>query len=317
MIIYNILKQKLELLDKSTVVLIGGHTNADYDSICSCIALAHILNKLGYTAYALIEERDMDKTDWINTTVIKSDYPLDQAFNFILLDANRKSRLGSFEPLFDKAQTTINIDHHEANKKEADYIFVDEYMSSTAEIIATLAKEYPGILDKAIATLLYAGIVSDTNSFYRRVHPSTMKIASMLMQYNVDSTFVVKHACRNMTLRDATILSHMLRQLTYDELHYIVLYRNETILRDVPYHTIFKKCASFVYDLVDINVFGLFLIELDGSISGLLRSNCNMNVDELARTFGGGGHKKAAGFETNLSIDHILCFVKEYVHSHS
>jgi phosphoesterase RecJ-like protein len=193
MIDYKILRQKLELLPKSTIVLIAGHKNADYDSIGSCIALAHILTKLGYAAYALLEDKDMSKAEWLNTSLVINEYTAEQPFNFILLDSPRKERLGKFEPLFDKALLTICIDHHEIQKCEATYTFVDEYISSTAEIIANLAKGYANIMDKNIATHLYAGIVSDTNSFYRRVIPSTMTVASMLMQYNVDNTFVVKN----------------------------------------------------------------------------------------------------------------------------
>ena len=262
MIDYKILKQKLELLEKSTVVLIAGHKNADYDSITSCIALANILTKIGYTAYALIEESDMDKTDWLDTSLIINDYAEEQTFNFILLDSPRKERLGIFEAFFDKAQNTILIDHHEIQKCEATYTFVDEHISSTAEIIATLSKEYPKILDKTIATLLYAGIVSDTNSFYRRVTSNTMSIASMLMKYDVDSTFVVKNVCKNMTLREATILSHMFNNLEYDTFHYIILDRKDEIFTYVPYNTLFKKCASYIYDLKDLDIFGLFLMEV-------------------------------------------------------
>ncbi len=313
MIDYKILRQKLELLPKSTIVLIAGHKNADYDSISSCIALAHILTKLGYTAYALLEDKDMAKTEWLNTTLVINGHTANTPFNFILLDSPRKNRLGKFEPLFDKAETTICIDHHEIQKCEATYTFVDEHISSTAEIIATLAKGYPNIMDKNIATLLYAGIVADTNSFYRRVTPSTMSIASMLMQYNVDNAFVVKNTCRNFSLRDATIISHMLKRLEYDTFHYIVLDRKDNIISKVPYDTLFKKCASFIYDLRDIDVFGLFLIELDGSVSGVLRSNNHVNVDGIAKELGGGGHKKAAGFETSEDIDIILAKAKKLI----
>lgn len=313
MIDYKILRQKLELLPISTVVLIAGHKNADYDSICSCIALSHILTKLGYNAYALIESKDASKAEWLNTSLVINEYSIDKPFNFILLDSPRKERLGKFEPLFDKAQMTICIDHHEILKCEATYTFVDEHISSTAEIIATLAKGYPNILDKNIATLLYAGIVSDTNSFYRRVTPSTMTIASMLMQYNVDNTFVVKNTSRNLSLRDATIISHMLRHLEYDTLHFIVLDRKDNLISNITYDTLFKRCASFIYDLRDIDIFGLFLIELDGSVSGLLRSNTHVNVDGIAKEFGGGGHKKAAGFETSEDIEIILEKVKKLI----
>lgn len=317
MIDYKILKKKLELLEKGTVVLIAGHKNADYDSITSCLALSYILSKLGYVSYVLLEDKDLDKTNWLNTTPVITSYLSDKPFNFIMLDADRKERLGSFQKLFDAAETTITIDHHEANKNEATYTFVDEKISSTAEIIANLAKEFPDILDKNIATLLYAGIVSDTSSFYKRTTPSTMKIASTLLEYDVDNSFVIKNTTKNISLREATILSHMFANLVYDEFHYIIVDRKEEIFTHVPYGVLFKKCASYIYEIRDIDVFGLFVIELDGSVSGLLRSNCETDVDELARSMGGGGHKKAAGFEINLGIECIIGNVKKYLHSQS
>ena len=154
MIDYKILRQKLELLSKSTVVLIAGHKNADYDSISSCIALASILTKQGYTAYALVEEQDLEKATLFDVSLVITSYPEDKPFNFIMLDANRKERLGRFEKLFDKAEITINIDHHEANENESTYTFVDEKISSTAEIIANLTKEIPNSLDKEICFML-------------------------------------------------------------------------------------------------------------------------------------------------------------------
>lgn len=72
-------------------------------------------------------------------------------------------------------------------------------------------------------------------------------------------------------------------------------------------------CIIYIYEISDIKLFGLFLIELDGSISGLLRSNCDIDVDTIARKFGGGGHKKASGFENNMNIDDILKELKEFI----
>ena len=318
MIDYKILKQQLELLPQSTVVLIAGHKNADYDSITSCIALAKILSKLGYTAYALIEKADMDKTYWLDTSCVLNTYDENQEFNFIMLDANRKERLGRFEQLFDNARTTICIDHHEGGNNESKYSFIDKDISSTAEIISHLANEiddplHNSILDEEISTLLYAGIAADTNSFYKRVTSQTMLVASMLLYHGANGTFAIKNVCKNLCLREATILSKMFNKIQFDSFHYVVLDRHDDFFKDIPYSTIFKKCAAYLYELIDVNVFGLFLIELDGSVSGVLRSNCDINVDGLATEFGGGGHKKAAGFETYESIEVILAKVKSYV----
>ncbi len=318
MIDYKILKQQLELLPQSTVVLIAGHNNADYDSITSCIALAKILSKLGYTAYALIEKVDMDKTYWLDTSCVLNTYDENQEFNFIMIDANRKERLGRFEQLFDNARTTICIDHHEGGNNESSYSFIDSNISSSAEIIAHLVNEtddliYNSILDEEISTLLYAGIAADTNSFYKRVTPQTMLIASMLLYHGANGSLAIRNVCKNMSLREATILSKMFNNIVFDELHYVVIDRHEDFFRNVPYSTLFKKCAAYLYELVDVKVFGLFLIELDGSVSGVLRSNCDINVNELATSLGGGGHKKAAGFETSEDIEVVLAKVKSYI----
>ena len=174
---------------------------------------------------------------------------------------------------------------------------------------------YEGIIDKEIATYLYSGMASDTNSFYKRTTPKNMLIASKLLEYNIDAEYVINKTCKTLSLAEANILADMIKNITYNKLHYIVLNRNNPLYTTVPYSTIFKKCASYIYEICDIKVLGIFLIELDGSISGLLRSNSNIDVDSLAKEFGGGGHKKASGFETTIDINEIIDRTINYVAS--
>ena len=318
MINYITLKETIDNIDNNTTILISGHTNADYDSICSSLALACFLNKLGKTTYVLLDKKDMDKTYWLDTKYIINEYDYTLSTNnknyvFILLDANRKSRLGAFVELFEKAKFTINIDHHENNANEADYVFTDETMSSVSEILFNLMSLYERIIDKEIATYLYSGMASDTNSFYKRTTPNNMLIASKLLEYGIDAEHVINKTCKTLSLDEANILADMIKNITYNKLHYIVLNRNNPLYTTVPYSTIFKKCASYIYEICDIKVLGIFLIELDGSVSGLLRSNYNIDVDSLAKEFGGGGHKKASGFETMIDICEIISRTINYV----
>lgn len=314
MIDYKKIKEVIDNLSNDNLILVGGHKNTDYDSICSTLSLTIFLNKIGKKALMLLEEKNYDKLKWFdNFNFIINECNGNDKYNFILLDSNRKSRLGIFEKYFDNASIKINIDHHEDNKNESNYIFVDENISSTCEIIYNLISEYENMIDKDIATLLYAGIASDTNSFYKRVTPNTMEVVSNLLKYNIDSEYIVKNVCKNMTLDESKILADMINNIKYDGFHYIVLDRNNELYKDVDYSVIFKKCASIIYEISDIKVLGIFLKELDGSISGLFRSNCNVDVDKLAKDLGGGGHKKASGFENNLDIDNILDISKEYI----
>jgi len=313
MIDYKKLKQVIDDLPKDEVILLGGHKNTDFDSIGSGLALTIFLNKIGKKAFMLIEEKDYSKINWFNNyKYIINEYDINEKYNFILVDSNRKSRLGIFEKYFDGANIKINIDHHENNANEADYVFSNEKVSATCEIIYNLINIYNKI-DVDIATLLYSGIATDTNCFYRRVNSTTMKIVSDLLNYDIDSTNIIKNTYKSMTLEESKILSDMLNNIKYDTFHYIILDRKNNLYKDVDYSIIFKKCASYIYDITDIKVFGLFLKELDGSISGLFRSNCEIDVDKLATTFGGGGHKKASGFECNKDINEILEISKKYI----
>lgn len=314
MIDYKNLKQVIDNLPQEQTILLAGHKNTDYDSICSTLSLTILLNKLGKKAFMLLEKKDYDKLKWYNNyDYIISNYGKEDKYNFILLDSNRKSRLGVFEKYFDNSNIKISIDHHEDNKQESDFIYVDEDISSTCEIIFNLINLYDNILDKNIAALLYAGIASDTNSFYKRLTSNTMLVASELLKYDIDSSYIIKNVCKNMTLDEAKILSDMINNIVYDGFHYIVMDRNNSIYKNIDYSVIFKKCASIIYEITDIEVLGLFLKELDGSISGLFRSNSVIDVDKLATKLGGGGHKKASGFENNMNIDEILEISKQYI----
>lgn len=246
MIDYIQLKEVIDNLDNEKTILIAGHQNADYDSICSCLALTHFLNKLGKTAYTLLEETEMDKTYWLNTKYIIHEFT-NNDYIFILLDANRKNRLGALEKYFDNAQLRINIDHHGGGLNESEHIFISEHISSICEILYNLINEYNDMFDKEIATLLYSGIASDTNSFYKRTTSATMKAASHLLQYDIDASYVIKHTCKNMTITEANLLADMINNIVYDDFHYIILDRKNKLYTDVPYSTIFKKCASYIY----------------------------------------------------------------------
>lgn len=314
MLDYKKLKEIIDNLPNNELILLSGHKNTDYDSMCSTLSLTLLLNKIGKKAFMLLEEKDFDKLNWYNNfEFIISSLNIDNKYNFILLDSNRKSRLGVFEKYFNNSNIKINIDHHEDNKKEADYIFVDENISSTCEIIYNLINLYENKIDNNIATLLYAGIASDTNSFYRRVTPNTMEVASNLLKYNIDNSYIIKNVCKNMTLEESKILADMINNIKYDDFYYIIMDRNNDLYKNIDYSVIFKKCASIIYEISDIKVLGLFLKELDGSISGLFRSNCEIDVDKLATKLGGGGHKKASGFENDMDIQKVLQISKYYI----
>ena len=126
-------------LDDSPIY-IAGHIKPDQDSIGSCLAFARFLNNFGKKAYVLLEDKDKAINEWQNDYSLIVNDIKDENFNFIALDLNEKKRLGFYEKYFDKARYTINVDHHQDNKGEANYTISDTSVSSTCEIIYNIIK---------------------------------------------------------------------------------------------------------------------------------------------------------------------------------
>lgn len=307
---YNEIKKVIDQING--VIYIAGHENTDYDSICSSLALTRFLNLLGKEAYMLLEEKDFEKLTWFqNYDYIKTVIEIEH-YTFIQMDSNRKSRLGVFEPYFDHADMTINIDHHENNKKEANYILSIGEISSTSEIVYNLIQLFEKKMDQKIAALLFAGIVSDTYCFLQRTTSNTFSVASALLEYGISNQEIIKAVYLDKTEEEIKILSNMLSSIQYDEFHYIIMDREHELYKNADYNIMFKKCISTVQNISSIKLLGLFLID-GNQILGEFRSNCEIDVDDLAIRLGGGGHKKASGFTTTKDLKSIIEVTKMYL----
>ena len=152
---YKEMKNILEKIPEEKSIIIAGHENSDMDSIGASLAMAYFLENLGKKDITvLIEKKDMYKIKWFkNMKFIENEIKKDN-YVFIMVDLNRKSRLGKYEEYFDKAEITINIDHHEANKKESNYILENADISSTCELLYNLINLFDKKMNKDIASLL-------------------------------------------------------------------------------------------------------------------------------------------------------------------
>lgn len=314
---YEDIKKILFNIPDTKPIIIAGHQNADLDSIGSCLALAHflkLLNKKDITV--LISDKDMPKIEWFKNHNFIRNHIEKNNYVFITLDLNRKDRLGEFECYFEKADLTINIDHHEKNKNEADYILVDTEISSTSEMLYNLFSCFDLKINYEIASLLYAGILTDTSCFSQRLTPNTFSITSHLLEYNINYTEITKKTFLERSMPEIEALQNLLSNIQYDHFHYVIMNRNNPIFHDLEYSLLFKKMTPILKNIEGIKVLGMFLIDND-IIFGEFKSNCDIDVSNLAIQLGGGGHKKAAGFTSNLSIDEILSISKKYIIEHS
>ena len=294
-----------EILNATSMVALGGHIRPDGDCVGSCMGLYWYLkeNYPNLKVDVFLEEIPEHFRFIQDIDVVKHEADEKACYDlFIALDCGDSSRLGFAEPLFRKTARTACIDHHISNKGFADINYIKPYASSTSELVYELV-EKEGI-SKAAAECLYLGIVHDTGVFqYTAAKPSTMEAAAELMRKGVDAAGIIERTYYEKSYKQMKVTG-------------FALVNSELQLNG--------KCITSILTNEELVQFGVTTGDLDG-IAGLLRntrgveavvflyeqspsqeqdktfkvslrSGEKVDVSRIASEFGGGGHRKAAGF---------------------
>ena len=294
-----------ELLSNSKVVGISGHIRQDGDCVGSCMAMYNYID----TYYPQIEVhvyldpipnifkflKNTDKIEDIHTLTEDTVFDL-----YIALDCSEGSRLGDACAFFDKATHTVCIDHHLTNGGFAEYSYIIPDDSSTCELIYNqFGKDK---ITKDIAECLYLGIIHDTGVFqYSCTTEATMAAAGFLMSKGIDypkictDTYYAKTMIQNKMLGTA-----LLNCKTYDDGKIIAAVITAEDM--AQYGAQSKHLEGIVQQLRDTTgvEVAVFLYELeDGDFKGSTRATGDVDLTAITGVYGGGGHKKAAGFSVN------------------
>jgi bifunctional oligoribonuclease and PAP phosphatase NrnA len=206
----------------------------------------------------------------------------------------------------------VNIDHHHDNTRFGDVDLVVEEASSTGEVLAELLAELGVVLTPPIAEALYTAIVTDTGRFqYSNTTPKALRLAAELVEAGADVTKVFVEVYESMPFPKLKLLARALERAT-------PLVEGRVVVSDLVRGDFEAAGAQEPYSegIIDHlrSVEGAELVALvrelpNGAASarkGSLRSRPDgVDVSAIARSFGGGGHKRAAGFSTDLPMDEI------------
>ncbi len=315
---YKSMAETLQTLPKSKPIFIAGHIETpDADTVGGCISLALYLHSLGYQAYALIEEKDNEfLSSWYQgdaSLVVNSIEETD--YNFILIDCSDKKRLEQFEEFFDRADITINIDHHEGNKGEAKYIIANGDISSSCEMLYEIYLQIdPSLITKDIASLVYSGIMTDTCCFARRLSNRTLFIAQECINKDINYNYLIRQLYSKRSMLEAKTYATLLDRIkTYDNFDYLIIDKTTDEFKGVTHYMITKKISEELRKLDTLENF-LILMKYKTKIMGKTMCNRGDLAGRLALYFGGGGHKTEGGFTTrDLKIGEILEITKKFI----
>lgn len=303
-----ILDDMKEELQKASKIGIVTHENPDGDAIGSALAMYMALKAQNKAVDVIIPEyaKVFEFFPVIQESIRqgKPDYDL-----VVALDCSNEQRLADPAKSFEKANKTIQIDHHVVNSMYADYDYVDPVAPACSQILIKVLQYWQMDINKEIGTCLLAGIITDTGGFqYEGVSAETFEIVAWLLGKGINISSIYKKVFQTMskTRFELTKLA-MSRIQFYEEgkiaFTYITKDDERNIGTDVGDY---EGCVEIGRNIEGVEV-SVFLREIDnGGYKVSMRSNEYVNVSDICLMFGGGGHIKAAGCKiTTGSLEQI------------
>lgn len=302
----SVLEQIKELILNAAKILIITHENPDGDAIGSSLGFMNGLVKLGKdveVAVPAINEMYsfLPGFELLKKEINPEDYDL-----CIALDSSDLDRLGTLRPAFEKIEKTIVIDHHITNQNFGDVNYVNAVASSTCQNIIVILATLDVAINKDIATCIYTGILTDTGGFRYNVQSETFEFAGMLLETGIDIAKIYKILFDTTTEARTRLLGRALNTLEILADGKIAFsYVTEKDFEELGNQDGDQEgIVNYGRDIEGVEV-SIFVREKDGMRKVSLRSNEYLNVSLIASKYSGGGHVKAAGFETSKTIEEI------------
>lgn len=193
----------------------------------------------------------------------------------------------------------VNIDHH-GNELFGDLNIIDTSSSSTAEIVYKLLKNSGYEITKDIATCLFSGIIQDTDNFKNpNTSIETFETTSALLAKGVNIKKVGAHLNFNRSLNSLKAWGKILsRAKKHTSLNVVTTYiTSEDMEIFSTNREGIEGVANFLNSMPDVKAACVLIEDGNGEIKGSLRTlSDSIDVSKLAQYFGGGGHRRAAGF---------------------
>jgi len=300
--------------------LVVTHENPDGDALGSLLASTVALRKLGKDAVMYLP----------GTTPLPREYgfmalddlvrepPADAAERVLLaVDCAKAERIGDPQAI-ERAPLVLDVDHHHDNTRFGDVNLIVSDASSTGEVLRDVIRELGLELTPELAEPLYIALVTDTGRFqYTNTTPKSLRLAAELVDAGADIHAVFQQVYESVEFAKLKLLARALDRAEVLEGGRIVV---SNLLRDdfaevgaaEPYS---EGIIDYLRAVEGAELAVLVREQLNEGAQahkGSLRSSIDeLDVSAIARRFGGGGHRQAAGFSTDLPLERVVEQIRE------
>lgn len=297
-------------IEGATSVLIGSHLSPDGDALGSALAFSLLLDQMGVQNEVVCHHPPPANLRFLpGSNRIRQTPRFEKHDLGIILDLDSTERLGDTGPYFDACPRTVVIDHHVPHEAPGDLRIVDTSAAATAAILARLFLEWEVEISADMATCLLTGIVTDTGSFrFRNTTPESLHLSAQLLERGGDIIRVSEEIFQRKPLSSARLLGSLLEDFILEcdgKLGWGALRLQDFEAAQATD----EDTEGFVNELLSIDtvqIAAIFREPKPHKIRVSLRSRGDYDVASVAREFGGGGHRNAAGCSFDLYLDEVV-----------
>jgi phosphoesterase RecJ-like protein len=290
------MKHLLKILKTNKKFLLVSHIDPDGDVLCSVLTLNWLLRQWGKQTWMFAKDPLPSRYRFLpGIKRIHASIPVNfRPQVIVVLDTPSLERTGFKPPA---GVPIINIDHHPSNLHYADYNWVESTASSTSELLYRLIRQAKIRFDTEVAFIIYCGIFAETGGFsYPNTKPETLMAGARLLHFGF-SPDTVSTKLNATSPENIQLLSRVLATLEtrngIASIHLSRAMRKPFTIS--PENLDSDNFIRFPMMVRGVKV-AVFLREEKKNLTRVsLRSQGEVDVDRVARSLGGGGHRTAAG----------------------
>ena len=301
------IKTFIEKVQNAKSIAISGHKNLDGDALCSALALMKIIElNFGKKATVIYDgnvPRDLDYVPLREEAVFHKNLPENAKYDlYILVDYGTRKHLGEIEKYVNAADFVIEFDHHFNDDLVGNLCFDNETKAATAQVIYDMVKGADFTIDQNVVDLLMLAIITDTGKFKFVRSSDVFKDSAKLVAAGADITRLM-NLLNNKDKKTVLVESKAVSQAEF-------LMKGRLALATIN-HEDYKKLdgrGETVLSLLD-QIHGVQYIVLlkeqkENRIGISIRSR-QTPINQIAESFGGGGHLCAAGAVVEDTLENV------------
>jgi len=296
--------------------LLTTHEGPDGDALGSLLATHKLLQQLGKDSVMFLAAKEFPlpvEYRFLALEEVFHEPPVDVVDRvLVFLDCGNIDRMPVDFLRRDDAKI-LNLDHHHDNTRFGTLNLVDTDASCTAEILFRLAKLLGAEITPEIATALYVALVTDTGRFmYENTGPESHRMAAELIEAGVHVDDIYRRLYERVPIEKLHLVARAIKRIKrLDECRLAVTYITaEDYFQAGANESLTEGIIDHVRSLEGAEVAAMIRDKTDGGAYArkvsLRSATGTIDVSAIAQAHGGGGHRRAAGFSTDLSYDELL-----------